>query len=240
MLTYIKPKIILLDDDQSLLDVIHYYFTEQFKDSVIVKTFSKSKDCLTYLEKYCYLPDSPMEILYSFYESDMNKALITKTLKDLSELSAIIVLDQELRGESITGIDISATIREYFPASYISMLTSNVSNSRAIQLHNNHNIDLFIDKKDTDAIHNLYTYLAEHIDTNNNQYALDSIDIFPNSTIIESNPYVLCKKALLKQQNPLAFLTLNANGDIAISQDNEQVSFWQYNSKENNFIAYEY
>ncbi|MCC5792134.1 MAG: hypothetical protein JJT82_05935 [Legionellaceae bacterium] len=240
MLAYIKPKIILLDDDQSLLAVIHYYFTEQFKDSVIVRTFSKSKDFLRHLEKFCYLPDSPLEIIHSFYEGDINKAVILKTLKDLSELSAIIVLDQELRGEGITGIDISTTIREYFPSSYVSMLTSNVPKSKAIQLHNNHNIDLFVDKKDSDAIHKLYTFLSKHIETNASQYRIDPIDIFPNSVNIESEVYSLCRQTFLKQKNPTTFLTLNENGDIAILQDNKQTSFWKYISNENKFINYEY
>lgn len=239
VLAYIKPKIILLDDDESLLDVIHYYFTERFNNSVIVRTFSKSKDFLSYLEKFCYLPDSPIEIINSFYGSKINKSLILKTLKDLSELSAIIVLDQELRGEDITGIDISVLIREYFPSSYVSMLTSNVPTSKAIQLHNNHNIDLFVDKKDADAIPNLYSYLLKHIEIMNTQYAVDSVDIFPQSINLENEAYNLCKKAFIKQKNPSVFLTLNEHGDLAILQANEQTSFWRYISKENKFIDYE-
>ncbi|CAM4499322.1 MAG: hypothetical protein LEGION0403_FIIPPAGN_02534 [Legionella sp.] len=240
MLASIKPKIVLLDDDQSLLDVIHYYFTEQFKESVIVKTFSKSKEFLGCLEKSCYLPDTPLDIISSFYESEINKTAILKTLKDLSVLSAIIVLDQELRGEGVTGIDISATIREYFPSSYISMLTSNVPNSKAIQLHNNHNIDLFVDKKDIDAIHNLYIYLSRQIELISNQYAIDPFDIFPNSINLDSEVYVRCKQTFLEQKNPMVFLTLNENGDIALLQDSEQISFWRYISNENKLINYEY
>ena len=240
VLAFIKPQIILLDDDQSLLDVIHYYLTEQFKESAIVKTFSKSNDFLGYLEKSCYLPDAPLDIISSFYESEINKEAILTTLKDLSVLSAIIVLDQELRGERRTGIDISATIREYFPSSYISMLTSNVPNNKAIQLHNNHNIDLFVDKKENDAIHNLYIFLSRQIEAIRNQYALDPIDIFPNSKNLEKDEYAECKRTFIEQFNPMVFLTLNENGDIVILQDGEQVSFWRYISNENKFINYEY
>jgi len=240
VLAFIKPKIILLDDDQSLLDVIHYYFTDKFKHSVKVITFSKSKDFLSYLEKYCYLPESPLEIINSFYENDIDKEQIIKTLKDLSELSAIIVLDQELRGEGVTGIEISAKIREYFPSSYISMLTSNVPNNRAIQLHNNHDIDLFVNKKDTDAIHNLYAYLSKHVDIIHKQYTLDPVDIFSKSIILENIDYILCRDQFLENIELTCYLTLSGNGDIAIMSDNGLISFWHYDSNENNFIAYEY
>lgn len=240
MLAFIKPKIILLDDDQSLLDVIHYYFNEQFKNTVKLTMFSKSCDFLSHLEQHCYLLESPLEIINSFYENEINKEQIIKALKDLSVLSAIIVLDQELRGEVVTGIEISATIREYFPSSYITMLTSNVPNSKAIQLHNDHNIDLFIDKKDTDAIHNLYNYLYKHIETSNSQYTLDPSDVFSQIINLESDQYTTAKHQFLKKINPSCFLTLNGNGDMAIMLDDNCISYWKYNSTKNNFIAHEY
>lgn len=240
MLAFTKPKIISLDDDQSLLDVIQYYFTEQFKNTVQVKTFSKSMDFFSHLEKHCYLPDSASEIINSFYENNINKEQIIKTLQDLRDLSAIIILDQELRDEAITGIDISARVRAYYPSSYICMLTSNVPNSKAVQLHNNHNIDLFVDKKDELAIHNLYNYLAMHIDRLNNHYAPDSVDIFSETKHLDNNTYILSKKDFLTDKNPSAFLTLNPNGDIALIQEDEQISFWQYLSEKQDFVAYEY
>ena len=239
MLAYIKPKIILLDDDQSLLDVIHYYFTEKFKNHVEVVSFIKSKDLLSYLEKYCYLPDSPLEIISTFYENNKNTENIVKTLKDLSVLSATIVLDHELRGEEITGIELSNEIREYFPSSYISMLTGNVPSDQAIKLHNNHNIDLFIDKKSSDAIHNLYIYLSKHIEDQKNSFMLDSTDIFNNTNILDSVEYVEQKRLLLEKNNHLSFITLNENGDIAILKNHEYIQLWRYIPSNKRFIAYE-
>ncbi len=240
MLAYIKPKIILLDDDQSLLDVIYYYFTEQFKRSVEIKAFSKSHDFLSHLEKHCYLPESPLEIINTFYKNEINKEQIIKTLKDLSELSAIIVLDQELRGEGITGIEISKTVRDYYPNSYISMLTSNIPVNKAIQLHNDHNIDLFVDKKDPDAIYNLYSYLSRQINITSSQHTVDPVDIFSYSEVLDSNRYILNRNTLTESVDISCFLTINENGDIAIMSDSGAISFWQYDLKDNNFIAYEY
>ncbi|MFC3909052.1 hypothetical protein ACFORL_08195 [Legionella dresdenensis] len=240
MLAYTKPKIVLLDDDRSLLDVVHYYLNEKFQAEVKVEAFSKSYDFISYIEENCYLPETPTEILGSFYANPINKTEIIKTLKDLSVLPGILVLDQELRGEDVTGIDLSATIREYFPTSFICMLTSNVPDHTAIKLHNNHNIDLFVDKKDTDAIHNLYLYLSKHIDSLKMKYPIDPIDIFGKTGNLESSLYIQNRKTLLENSNPLCFLTLNENGDMAIMQDNYSITFWQYNPTTSQFIAYEY
>ncbi|MGA9315229.1 MAG: hypothetical protein WBV77_11430 [Solirubrobacteraceae bacterium] len=239
MLAYTKPKIVILDDDPALLDVMNYYFTKQFQNTVLLKVFSKSQDFTLYIEEHCYLPESPSDILNVFYADTINKECISKTLKDLSELSAIIILDQELRGEEITGIDLSVTIREYFPASYISMLTSNVPNNKAIELHNNHNIDLFVDKKELNAIHNLYTYLAKYLDMMKNDYMIDSLDIFEQAGNLDSKEYLFNKNILIEKNNPSCFLTLNEHGDIAMMQENKHISYWQFNPNTKQFIEYE-
>ena len=239
MLAYVKPRIILLDDDASLLEVIHYYFNEKFDDTVEVKIFTKSYDLMNYIQENCYLSESPAEILDSFYTSDKNKESIIKTLKDLSVLSATLVVDHELRGEEITGIELSNELREYFPTSYICMLTSNVPNDQAIKLHNNHNIDLFVDKKNTDAIHNLYTYLSKHINIQKNSYIIDAADIFDNTNILDSQEYINQKIIFLEKNNPFSYLTLNENGDIALIKNNHSISFWRYTPSTKRFIEYE-
>lgn len=239
MFAYAKPKIIMLDDDHSLLDVMEYYFKEQLQDSVLIKTFSKSCDFLTYLEEYCYLPESPSSILTEFYSGKSSQERIAKTLKDLTQLPAIIILDHELRGEKITGIDLSTTIREYFPLSYISMLTSNVPSHEAINLHNNHNIDLFLDKKEIHAIQNLYIYLSKQIDTLKNDYLVDCMDLFGKIDNLDDAQYSLQKKELLKKENPQCFLTVNDNGDIAMIQENQDIFYWHYCYNTQQFTNYE-
>jgi len=239
VIAYIKPKIILLDDDQPLLEVIHYYFTEQFENHVDLISFSNSNDFLSYIEKYCYLTDSPLEIISSFYEGNRSRGAAEKTLKDLSVLSATIVLDHELREEKITGIELSNQIRQYYPSSFISMLTSNVHSDEAIKLHNNHDIDVFVDKKNTDAIHILYTFLSKHIKEQENSFMLDSTDIFNNTDILNSIDYTEQKNLLLENIAPISFLTLNENGDIAILNKSSHVYFWRYTPSEKRFVAYE-
>lgn len=240
MLAFVKPKIILLDDDLLFLDVIDFYFKEQSRDSVFIKTFSRSNEFLAYLQDFCFLPDSPYEILTTFYSSEMNEDFAIQCLNDLSQTSAIIVLDQELRGENVTGIDISAKVRKYYPNSYISMLTSNIPSSTAIQLHNNHNIDLFIDKKDTDAIINLYNYLSQQISMMNQQYKLDPFDIFRDYHIFEDDQFIKNKNNFLLNQNPTAYITINNRGDIALMNKDMQISFWKHDLNEYNFINHEY
>lgn len=240
MLAFVKPKIILLDDDQSLLDVIGFYFKEQFGDSVFITTFSRSNEFLAYLQDFCFLPDSPHEILTSFYNSEMNEDFAIQCLNDLFQTSAIVVLDQELRDENVTGIDISAKIREYYPNSYISMLTSNVPSSTAIQLHNNHNIDLFVDKKDTDAIINLYNYLSQQVSIMNQQYKLEPFEVFSNCHRFEDDQFIKHRDNFLLIQNPVAYITINNRGDIALMNKDMQTSFWKHEPNEYNFIKYEY
>lgn len=239
MLAYTKPKIVILDDDCSLLDVMEYYFTERFQNTVLLKAFSKCQDFLSYIEEECYLSETPSDILNSFYASTRDKKCISKTLTDLSELSAIIVLDQELRGENIKGVDLSATLREYYPSSYISMLTSNIPQNTAIELHNNHHIDLFVDKKNDNAIHKLYHYLSNHINTSKNDYLIDFIDVFGNFGDLDHTDYQLNKNILIEKSNPLCYLTLNEQGNVAIMHENKRVSYWQYSPNTKQFIDYE-
>lgn len=239
MLAFAKPQIVMLDDDYTLLDVMEYYFIEKFQNTVLVKAFLKSNDFLAYIEKNCYLSEPPSVILNTFYSSKINQDSIANTLQDLTQLSAIIVLDQELRGEKITGSELSTTLREYYPASYISMLTSNIPNKKAIELHNNHNIDLFVDKSDTDAIPILYQYLSGHLEKIKKDYLLDSIDLFENVGNLNNEEYLLHKKTLMEKYNPRCFLTLNENGDIAMVQENQQISYWQFCLNTTHFIRYE-
>lgn len=236
VLAYAKPKIIILDDDYSLLEVIYYYFNEKFKNTVLIKVFSKSYDFIEYIQDYCYLPDRPYELINSFYNNARTKEQAVQVLKDLSELSATLVLDHELRGEIITGIELSKQIREYYPSSYISLLTSNISDSKAIELHNNHSIDLFVDKKDTNTIHDLYVYLSKHLDDLQKECILDTMDLFKTSGILDDADYVSNKRKLLEINSPLAYLTLSERGDIALMDQNNRIVFWQYNSITRNFI----
>lgn len=239
MLAYAKPQIIMLDDDSSLLDVIEFYFNEKFQNAVLVKTFLKSENFFLYIEENCYLFESPSSILNTFYTNKLNNKEISKTLHDLTKISAIIILDQELRGEKTTGIEISTSIRNYFPNSYICMLTSNIPNEKAVNLHNSHNIDLFIDKKDPNSIDNLYRYLSIHLEELKKDYLFDSIDLFGKSGNLDNENYLINKEALLKNNNPQCFLTLNENGDIAMIQENQHISHWKFSSSNQRFIKYE-
>ena len=54
MLSFTKPKIVMLDDDHSLLDVMEYYFSEHFQNTVLLKTFVKSQDFFSYIEEECF------------------------------------------------------------------------------------------------------------------------------------------------------------------------------------------
>ena len=191
------------------------------------------------MKKNVFISETPSEILNSFYTSPKDKHNSLKTLNDLANLSAIVVIDQELRGEDIKGIDISTKLKEYYPASYISMLTSNVTNNTAIELHNNHHIDLFVDKKDSNAIHSLYTYLFNHINGLKKEYEIDSLDVFENAGNLTDTEYQLNKRNLIENNNPLSFLTLNEQGDIAIMHETKNISYWQFNPNTKQFTEYE-
>jgi len=237
VLAFTKPKIVFLDDDPSLLETLLYYFKEEFKDTVLINGFSQSQQFLKYVQNSCYLTDTFSEIISHFYNQKPDQKHVCKTLHDLSELCGIIVLDQELRAEKTNGIELSAKIREYIPNTYIALLTSNITNNQAIALHNNHNIDLFIDKKDDDAIVKLHGYLSHQIHRLINEYTTDSMDYFSDVSVLESKDYLLAKDNLLNNFKPQTFLTVNAQGDIALLTDH--VSYWQFNSKLNDFIKYE-
>jgi hypothetical protein len=239
MLAYAKPKIVILDDDHTLLDVMQYYFSEYLENTAIIKTFLKSPDFFVYLEEHCYLPEAPAIILASFYDGIINRENIIQTLHDLADLSAIIVLDHELRGEKVTGICLSKTIREYYPASYVSMLTSNVQQNEAIDLHNNQDIDLFVDKNDINAISNLYKYLLKQINFINKDFLIDNFDLFENKENLSNNVYLHQKKILIENNNPQCFLTLNENGDIALMHEDRNISYWKFYSNIQKFIPYE-
>lgn len=240
MLGYVKPKIVLLDDDESLLKVIEYYFKQQFNNSVLIKAFSKSVCFFDCLEECCFLPDSPYEILTSFYKSEINKESVIQCLEDLSQVPAIIVLDQELRGENLTGIDISLKVRQYYPNSHVTMLTSTVTDDAAIKLHNDQNIDLFVDKKSPNSIANLYSYLAKHIAHMNQEYQVDPIDVFKNHLIFKNKEFIESKNLFLQDKNPVAYVTLNHLGSLALMNEEKEISFWTYETGTNQFINYEY
>lgn len=239
MLAHTKTKILLLDDDEPFLDVLSFFIHEQLKENVIIKPFLNSSDCISFIQENCYSPDTVSEILNSFYRGPINQLCAAQTLKELSELSAVLVLDQELKEEHTNGINLSYKIREYFPSSYICMLTSTIPDNLAIDLHNNHSIDLFIDKKNPLAFERLYSYLLQYIHSKNDEYSIDPVDIFQDVGILEDETYINLKNELLNVTNYIAFITLNNAGELIIMKENRAIDCWRYDPKKQRFYTYE-
>lgn len=231
MLAHAKTKIILLDDDAPFLDVINYFIKQRMNDDAIIKSFSKSSEFIYYVQEHCYVSESALDILHPFYNNIIDKQSIHKTLSELSELAAVVVLDQDLKEDPINGTSLSYQIREYFPSSYICMLTSTVSDNSALELHNNHSIDLFIDKKDPGAFERLSLYLLKYIELIKREQSIDAIEVFDEIGFLENEEYSDNKNKLLKTINYLAFITTNPNGDLAIMEEDRSISYWQYASK---------
>jgi hypothetical protein len=239
MLAGAKFKIVILDDDWSFLNVINYYLKQKFDNNVRIKTFNKSPDFISYIRDFCFLPDNPNDILCSFYSLQSTENNIKKTLYDLSYLSAVIVVDQNLRGEKQSGITLSREIREYFPASYIAMLTSNLTSDKAVMLHNENLIDLFVHKDSHDSIEYLFTRLWGQITFKQKDFEYNAEDVFDWESIITEDRYITAKLHLLNSLSYDSFLTINSAGDIAVLKEDKTINTYWYDLNKDAFNSYD-
>lgn len=231
MIASAKPKILLLDDDAAFLDVATYYLGQKFENTVIVSKFNTSQSFLEHIHNHCYLPETSQDILHAFYSSKKVNAEIQQALTDLSELPAILIIDHHLRNEITNGIELSQYIREYVSCPFIIMLTAEVDPNKAITLHNNEIIDLFVRKDDLNPMDYIHSHLTKQIAKLLAECNLNPEDAFGFGTILEDASYIAKRAELLDELPYKSYLTISENGDLAVLNMNDQINYYSYNNK---------
>ncbi len=226
-----KPKILLLDDDSSFLDVASYYLEKRLEKTAIVSKFNTSKSFLAHIHEHCYLPETAHDIIREFYAGELSKTNIEQALRDMAELPAILIIDHHLRNESTNGIELSKTIREFVANPFIILLTAEVETNKAIDLHNNQIIDVFVRKDDPNPMDVIYYHITKHIAKQNIEYKVNSYDAFGFDTILDDLSYMKTSCELLNDLSYKSFLTISAKGDIAVLDVNDQINYYTYSNK---------
>ncbi len=231
MIADARTKILLLDDDPAFVEVTARYFESKLGTSVVISRFTHSEKLLEHIFSSCYLPESPQDILNSFYSNKINPKNIEQTLKDLSELPALIVIDHQLQNETVTGVDVTKKIKEYIPCPFVALLTSQLNTDNAVELHNNDIIDLFVQKDGVHSLDYIVSHITKQIEKYHEQYNLNVEDIFEFDTVLEEKVYISKRKELLDEMYYKSYLTISNTGDIALLDCNNQVKTYCYQNK---------
>ncbi|MBI2791613.1 MAG: hypothetical protein HYX61_06610 [Gammaproteobacteria bacterium] len=230
MLAWAKPKILLLDDDSSFLDVATYYLEKRSENTAIISKFNTSKNFLDHIYNHCYLPENIHDIIREFYSRDISKTYIEQTLKDLAELPAMLIIDHHLRNEDTNGIEISKTIREFVENPFIILLTAEVDTNKALDLHNNQIIDVFVRKDAKDPMDDIYSHISKHIAKQVIECSINTEEAFSSNEILGDLFYIKTSCELLNALSYKSHLTISANGDIAVLDVNDQIKYYSYNN----------
>jgi len=223
-----KPKILLLDDDSAFLDVANYYLEKKICNSAIITKFTSSNSFFQHIQDHCYLPETPKDIIQTFYANEKTQVNIEQTLKDLSELPAILIIDHHLRNETTNGVELSQKIREFFPCNFIILLTSQVDTKKATNLHNNEIIDLFVRKDDASPMDYVYTHITRLVTKLKTECYLSPEDVFGDKNILEDEIYVTKRDELLNDISYKSYLTISESGNIAVLNINNQINYYTY------------
>ncbi|MFO1259139.1 MAG: hypothetical protein U1E78_12120 [Gammaproteobacteria bacterium] len=228
MIADAKAKILILDDDPAFLNVLERYMDQRFKNSVIISGFSNSSSLFEYIQKQCYLPESPQNLIRSFYGNEITSNRAVETLQELSKLPAILIIDYTLTNEKLSGIDVVTKIREYYPCLFVVLLTAHVDMHDALSLHNNEVIDLFITKENVNALDDLCDYLHKKLSNLKKESYFETDQAFESLEVLDSKHYIQSKASLLNKIPYKAYLTLCSSGKIAVLKEANQVNIYQY------------
>lgn len=231
MIAQSKPKILLLDDDSSFLDVANYYLEKKFSNTAIITKFTSSIPFFQHIENYCYLPETPKDIIQAFYANEKSQLNIAQTLKDLSELPAILIIDHHLRNETTNGVEISQKIREFFPCHFIILLTSEIDTNKAVNLHNNEIIDLFVRKDDPSPMDYVHSHITKLVNKLKADSYISPQDVFGFENILEDEIYVSKRDELLNEVSYKSYLTISENGNIAVLNMDNQINYYTYSKR---------
>lgn len=221
----------MLDDDASFLDVAAYFLEKNLGNDALIAKFPFSTQYINHVQNHCYLHDTSESILRTFYSSDKSKEKVEQTLQDLSDLPAMLVIDHQLRNEETNGIQISQMIKQYIPHSFIILLTAEVSTDKALDLHNNDVIDLFVRKDAANPMDVVLKHLNKQIEKMKAVFNFDPEDAFGFETTLENEHYINCRDDLLYELDYKAYLTLSASGDIAVLDMDNKITHYSYDNK---------
>lgn len=221
----------MLDDDASFLDVAAYFLEKNLGNDALIAKFPFSTQYINHVQNHCYLHDTSESILRTFYSSDKSKEKVEQTLQDLSDLPAMLVIDHQLRNEEANGIQISQMIKQYIPHSFIILLTAEVSTDKALDLHNNDVIDLFVRKDAANPMDVVLKHLNKQIEKMKAAFNFDPEDAFGFETTLENEHYINCRDDLLYELDYKAYLTLSASGDIAVLDMDNKITHYSYDNK---------
>ena len=240
MLAHAKGKILLLDDDASFLEVVRCYIDTELDRDKVIEAYTSPEMFTESVKTHSYLPESAHSILDAFYQSKkIDSDLIVKTLNDLADLSAFLVIDQNLGPSATNGTKLANDIRDYFPESYITLLTSTVEIAQAIELHNEGTINLYIDKQSENPLNDLVRHLDKEIQKRDSEFAIDAEDIFGFNTVVNEDIYASRLKDFISHQNYLSFITTSSSGNISIYRDDGKIVNYVYDSIKKDFVPNE-
>lgn len=226
-----KTNILLLDDDAAFVEVTSLYLEKKLGQSAKVAHFTDPDHYFNHILSECYLPESPQDIVQSFYANPITELSIKQTLRDLSELPAILIIDHHLRNQPTNGIEVSKKVHEYIPCPFVILLTSELHVEDAIDLHNNDLIDLFVKKNGVQSLDYLASHLGKQIETIKTQFHYSLEDAFGFETQLDNQVYIAKRTELLNEIDYKSYLTVSAQGDIALLDTDNQLKQYSYQHK---------
>lgn len=136
-----------------------------------------------------------------------------------------------MRNEETNGIQISQHLKEYIPHSFIILLTAEVSTDKALDLHNNEVIDLFIRKDAPNPMDSVLKHLSKQIEKIKAEFDFDPEDAFGFETTLENEHYLNCRDDLLYELDYKSYLTISAGGAIAVLDIDDKTTYYNYDNK---------
>lgn len=226
-----KTNILLLDDDAAFVEVTSLYLEKKLGQSAKVTYFTDPEHYFNHILSEYYLPETPQDIVQSFYTNPITDLSIKQTLQDLSELPAILIIDHHLRNQSINGVEVSQKVHEYIPCPFVILLTSELHVEDAIDLHNNDLIDLFVQKNGVQSLDYLTAHLDKQIRAIKSQFQYNIEDAFGFETQLDSHDYITKRTELLNEIDYKSYLTISTHGDIALLDTDNQLKKYSYHHR---------
>ena len=227
MIAGAKTKIVMLDDDFAFLEAVKAYINKKMVDEEFTLHFYSDIPTFNHhVTDYCYLADSPEQIINSYFSGEKSKANLALTLNDLADLPAMYIIDHELNDPNQNGINVCEELRTIAPTPCIMMLTSKIGAHHALDLHNNKVIDLYLKKESIQTLDSLINYLRKELNTISEGFHFDSPP--PLQEVLENTSYLSHRDMLLREMPHIAYFSYNANGDMAVLTNTRELNLYRY------------
>ncbi|MBP9777628.1 MAG: hypothetical protein KBD25_00435 [Rickettsiaceae bacterium] len=234
MLCYSKPKLLMVDDDDLFLSITKKYLEMNLGKQTAITTFKNDSEILEYINcndsDYC----SPLDIYKDYIKQHLS---LNCALNELEKHRPILIIDQNLCSK-LTGTEICKIARASNPNINVLLLTGEIDYKKATDLHNDHIIDYFFRKDETDLIKKITKAVSTIIVGRKEDFAFDG-ELGANEGVdmIFEADYRSNLSCLLDNINYSSYMITNQNGDIAVKDPHEKTYLYKQSDNRGIFKA---